>query len=144
MVISIQQLAVLVLLISSYHLIISQKQAHLLVIRILRRKGRQPRDGLRLLLDALLDLGEEGRICSNSQVSKIVQAERVRSESQTFGPRGGMDLRQKALGVRDGLVEVVEDLVQLLADVGVLVDFGLELVEKCRIDQWRRGHFGGI
>lgn len=55
-----------------------------------------------------------------------------------------MDLRQKALGVRDGLVEVVEDLVQLLADVGVLVDFGLELVEKCRIDQWRRGHFGGI
>lgn len=56
---------------------------------------------------------------------------------QTLGARGRVNARQQALGEGDVLGEVVDDLFELLADLGVLLDLGLELVEQRGVDQGR-------
>lgn len=48
-----------------------------------------------------------------------------------------MHPRQDALGKRDVLVELVDDLVQLLAYTGVLLNLRLELLEERRVDHGR-------
>lgn len=46
--------------------------------------------------------------------------------------------RQYALSKRDVLVQVIEDLIQLLPDAGVLFNFGFELVKQRGINhRWR-------
>lgn len=56
----------------------------------------------------------------------------------TLRPRRRVYPREHALGVRDVLVEVVEDLVQLLPDGGVFLNLGLELVEQRGVNHRRR------
>jgi hypothetical protein len=56
----------------------------------------------------------------------------------TLGPRGRVYPREHALGEGDVLVQVIEDLVQLLADAGVLLNPGLELVKQRGVDHGRR------
>jgi hypothetical protein len=46
--------------------------------------------------------------------------------------------REQALGEGDVLVQVIEDLVQLLADAGVLLNPRLELVKQRGVDHGRR------
>ncbi len=60
---------------------------------------------------------------------------------QTFRPRCRVYPREHALGEGDVLVQVIEDLVQLLPDVGIFLNLGLELIKQRGVNHGRR-HLG--
>ena len=65
----------------------------------------------------------------------------MRVTRPTFRARCRVNACLQALGRGHMLVQVIEDLVQALPDVGVLLDLGLELVKQRGVDQGRR-HLG--
>lgn len=65
----------------------------------------------------------------------------MRVTRPTFGARRRVNACLQALGRGHMLVQVIENLVQTLPDVGVLLDLGLELVKQRGVNQGRR-HLG--
>ena len=87
-----------------------------------------------LLLDGSLDLGHERGVCHKISATRCKMRNGGDRELTALAGRG-VDAGEKSLGVGDGALEALHDLGERVADLGLLVEFILEVLKDGGVEE---------